>query len=74
MIWADALGFATFGVVGCHLAVQFGAPYGGSLAFEKHCRLGNMSVFAVFEPRDVAAAKVKKTGALQKATVQSPGM
>jgi uncharacterized membrane protein YeiH len=27
MIWSDALGLATFGVVGCHIALQFGAPF-----------------------------------------------
>ncbi len=26
MIWADALGLSVFGVVGCHIALQFGAP------------------------------------------------
>jgi len=26
MIWSDALGLAAFGVVGCHIALQFGAP------------------------------------------------
>ena len=27
MIWADALGLAAFGVVGCHVALEFGAPF-----------------------------------------------
>jgi uncharacterized membrane protein YeiH len=27
MIWADALGLSVFGVVGCHIALQFGAPF-----------------------------------------------
>jgi uncharacterized membrane protein YeiH len=27
MIWADALGLSVFGVVGCHVALQFGAPF-----------------------------------------------
>ncbi|MGD8480866.1 MAG: trimeric intracellular cation channel family protein [Methyloceanibacter sp.] len=27
MIWSDALGLAAFGVVGCHIALQFGAPF-----------------------------------------------
>jgi uncharacterized membrane protein YeiH len=27
MIWADALGLSVFGVVGCHISLQFGAPY-----------------------------------------------
>jgi uncharacterized membrane protein YeiH len=27
MIWADALGLAAFGVVGCHIALEFGAPF-----------------------------------------------
>ncbi|MDH3690237.1 MAG: trimeric intracellular cation channel family protein [Gammaproteobacteria bacterium] len=27
MIWADALGLAAFGVVGCHVALAFGAPF-----------------------------------------------
>jgi uncharacterized membrane protein YeiH len=26
MIWADALGLSVFGVVGCHIALQFGSP------------------------------------------------
>jgi uncharacterized membrane protein YeiH len=26
MIWSDALGLAAFGVVGCHVALEFGAP------------------------------------------------
>jgi uncharacterized membrane protein YeiH len=26
MTWADALGLSAFGVVGCHIALQFGAP------------------------------------------------
>ena len=26
MIWGDALGLAAFGVVGCHIALEFGAP------------------------------------------------
>ncbi len=26
MIWSDALGLAAFGVVGCHIALAFGAP------------------------------------------------
>lgn len=26
MIWSDALGLSVFGVVGCHVAFQFGAP------------------------------------------------
>ena len=26
MIWADALGLSVFGVVGCHVALEFGAP------------------------------------------------
>ncbi|MCP4687356.1 MAG: trimeric intracellular cation channel family protein [Desulfobacterales bacterium] len=26
MIWSDALGLASFGVVGCHIALSFGAP------------------------------------------------
>ena len=28
MIWADALGLAAFGVVGCYVAHDFGAPFG----------------------------------------------
>jgi uncharacterized membrane protein YeiH len=28
MIWADALGLSVFGVVGCHIALEFGAPFG----------------------------------------------
>jgi uncharacterized membrane protein YeiH len=28
MIWADALGLAAFGVVGCYVAHEFGAPFG----------------------------------------------
>ncbi|QQS53132.1 MAG: trimeric intracellular cation channel family protein [Candidatus Competibacteraceae bacterium] len=27
MIWSDTLGLAVFGVVGCHIALQFGAPF-----------------------------------------------
>ncbi|QDU54843.1 trimeric intracellular cation channel family protein [Aeoliella mucimassa] len=27
MIWADALGLSVFGVVGCHVALQFGSPF-----------------------------------------------
>ena len=27
MIWADALGLAAFAVVGCHVALEFGAPF-----------------------------------------------
>jgi uncharacterized membrane protein YeiH len=27
MVWADALGLSVFGVVGCHVALQFGAPF-----------------------------------------------
>jgi uncharacterized membrane protein YeiH len=27
MIWSDALGLAAFGVVGCHIALQFGSPF-----------------------------------------------
>ena len=27
MIWSDALGLAAFGVVGCHVALAFGAPF-----------------------------------------------
>jgi uncharacterized membrane protein YeiH len=27
MIWSDALGLAAFGVVGCHVALDFGAPF-----------------------------------------------
>ncbi len=27
MIWADALGLAAFGVVGCHVALEFGVPF-----------------------------------------------
>jgi len=27
MIWSDALGLAAFGVVGCYIALQFGAPF-----------------------------------------------
>jgi uncharacterized membrane protein YeiH len=27
MIWADALGLSVFGVVGCHIALQFGTPF-----------------------------------------------
>lgn len=27
MIWSDALGLAAFGVVGCHIALQFDAPF-----------------------------------------------
>ncbi len=27
MIWADALGLSVFGVVGCHVALEFGAPF-----------------------------------------------
>jgi uncharacterized membrane protein YeiH len=27
MIWADALGLSAFGLVGCHVALQFGAPF-----------------------------------------------
>jgi uncharacterized membrane protein YeiH len=26
MIWSDALGLSVFGVVGCHIALQFGSP------------------------------------------------
>jgi uncharacterized membrane protein YeiH len=26
MVWADALGLSVFGVVGCHIALQFGSP------------------------------------------------
>lgn len=28
MIWADTLGLSVFGVVGCHVALSFGAPFG----------------------------------------------
>ena len=28
MIWADALGLSAFGVVGCHVALEFGSPFG----------------------------------------------
>jgi len=27
MAWSDALGLAAFGVVGCHIALQFGSPF-----------------------------------------------
>lgn len=27
IIWSDALGLAAFGVVGCHVALEFGAPF-----------------------------------------------
>ncbi len=27
MIWADALGLSVFGVVGCHIALEFGVPF-----------------------------------------------
>ena len=27
MIWADTLGLAAFGVVGCHIALEFGSPF-----------------------------------------------
>ena len=27
MIWSDTLGLSVFGVVGCHIALQFGAPF-----------------------------------------------
>lgn len=27
MIWSDALGLSVFGVVGCHISLQFGAPF-----------------------------------------------
>jgi uncharacterized membrane protein YeiH len=27
MIWADTLGLSVFGVVGCHIALQFGSPF-----------------------------------------------
>ena len=27
MIWADALGLSVFGVVGCHISLQFGTPF-----------------------------------------------
>ena len=27
MIWSDTLGLSVFGVVGCHVALQFGAPF-----------------------------------------------
>jgi len=27
MTWSDALGLASFGVVGCHIALNFGAPF-----------------------------------------------
>jgi uncharacterized membrane protein YeiH len=27
MVWSDALGLAAFGVVGCHIALQFGSPF-----------------------------------------------
>jgi uncharacterized membrane protein YeiH len=27
MIWSDALGLSVFGVVGCHVALQFGSPF-----------------------------------------------
>lgn len=28
MVWADSLGLSVFGVVGCHVALIFGAPFG----------------------------------------------
>lgn len=27
MVWSDALGLSVFGVVGCHVALEFGTPY-----------------------------------------------
>lgn len=27
MVWADTLGLSVFGVVGCHIALQFGSPF-----------------------------------------------
>lgn len=27
MVWADALGLSVFGVVGCHVALEFGSPF-----------------------------------------------
>ena len=27
MVWSDTLGLSVFGVVGCHIALQFGAPF-----------------------------------------------
>ena len=27
MVWSDTLGLAAFGVVGCHIALEFGAPF-----------------------------------------------
>ena len=27
MVWSDALGLSVFGVVGCHVALEFGAPF-----------------------------------------------
>ena len=27
MVWSDALGLAAFGVVGCHIALEFGSPF-----------------------------------------------
>lgn len=27
MVWSDTLGLSVFGVVGCHVALQFGAPF-----------------------------------------------
>ena len=27
MIWSDALDLSVFGVVGCHVALEFGAPF-----------------------------------------------
>ena len=27
MVWSDTLGLAVFGVVGCHVAMEFGAPF-----------------------------------------------
>lgn len=28
VLWADAVGLSVFGVVGCHVALEFGAPFG----------------------------------------------
>ena len=27
MVWADTLGLSVFGVVGCHVAIEFGSPW-----------------------------------------------